>query len=248
MPIITKIDTEELSSKVRKSLLQMLKEGQFDATGRLPAEETLAREMGISRTVLRDVLAALESEGFISRRRGIGTIVNKHVLNVTSRMDLEKEFLEDYVDAGYTPSIKEIRVSRIQAEGQACRRLSLEPGQPLLAVERIILADGREAVYCIDHIPMSIIRDHNYTEAEMQAPIFEFLRNRCHTSVHMGLTNIEACQADDKLAGELALPPGTAVLYLDQIGYDIDQKPILWSKEYYTPGILHFTVLRRKVW
>ncbi|SMC32166.1 GntR family transcriptional regulator [Sporomusa malonica] len=248
MPTIVKVDTEELSSKVRKALLNMLREGLFEKTGRLPAEETLAREMGISRTVLRDVLAALESEGFVSRRRGVGTIVNKHVLKVTSRMDLEKEFMEDYADAGYTPAIKEVRVYRTEANEEACQRLHLSPGQPLLVVERIVLADDREAVYCIDYIPASLIVESDYQEDEMYAPIFEFLKNRCKTTVHMGLTGIEACQTDEKLAKELALPEGVAILYLDQVGYDFDQNPVLWSKEYYTPGILHFTVLRRKVW
>lgn len=247
LPGILKVDSEELSIKVRKVLLSMLKDKYFNETGRLPPEEILAREMGISRTVLRDVLASLESEGFITRRRGIGTIVNRHVLQVTSRLDLEKEFFEDLSDAGYTPSIKEVRVYKTAASHEACQRLQISPGQPMLVVEKIVLADGREAIYCIDHIPVSIIVDPDYREDDMKAPIFEFLKNRCQTSVYIDLTRIEVCQTDTKLAQELALDVGTPILYLDEVGYNFEQNPILWSKEYYAPGFLQFTVLRRKI-
>ena len=50
-------------------------------------ELTLAKEMGVSRTLIRDCLSALEREGFISRKHGVGTIVNPHILNATTRME-----------------------------------------------------------------------------------------------------------------------------------------------------------------
>ena len=248
MQVIAKVDNEEISSKVRKVLLEMLHEKNFDESGRLPPEEVLAREMGISRTVVRDVLAALESEGYITRRRGVGTVVNRHVLQVNCRLDLEKEFFEDLIDAGFVPSIKKVVVYRISANEEACRRLQLSAGNPVLVVERIVLADGREAIYCLDHIPVSIIKDPDYDIEELKAPIFDFLKNRCHSNIHVGLSRVEAIRAEDQLAEELGLEEGVPILYVDQVGYDKEQNPVLWSKEYYAPGFLHFTVLRRKIW
>lgn len=247
MPDIPKIDNEQLSSKAHKVLLSMLREGAFEHTGKMPPEEILAQKLGISRTVVRDVLAAFESEGFITRRRGIGTIINKNVLKVTSRLDLEKEFLEEVADCGYTPSIAFVTPSIIKADEEASKRLEIPLGEELIVVERLILADGQPAIYCIDHLSTNLIVDKNYTLEDLRPPIFSFLEQYCHCCVHMDLTRIAPYLTDRHLAETLKVSEGTPILYLDELGYDIYQKPVLWSKEFYAPGIFEFTVLRRKI-
>lgn len=247
MPNIPRISNEQLSSKAHKVLLSMLREGAFDQIGKLPPEDILAQRLGISRTVVRDVLAALESEGFITRRRGIGTIINKHVLSVRSRLDLEKEFLEEVADSGYIPSVGFVTPLFAKANEEASRRLMIPEGDQLIVVERLILANGNPAIYCIDHIPLNLIVDTSYTLSDLEPPIFEFLERYCHRSVEMDLTQIAPFLTNQHLASVLEISEGTPILYLDELGYDINQKPVLWSKEFYAPGIFEFTVLRRKV-
>ncbi|HWQ42139.1 MAG TPA: GntR family transcriptional regulator [Desulfosporosinus sp.] len=247
MPDIPRIANEQLSSKAHKVLLAMLREGAFDKTGKLPPEEVLALKLGISRTVVRDVLAALESEGFITRRRGIGTTINQHVINVTSRLDLEKEFLEEVTDCGYTPTVGFVIPTISKADEETVRRLLIPEGEEIIIVERLILADGKPAIYCLDHLALSLIVDKNYSLKDLEPPIFDFMERYCHCAVQMDLTKITPCLVDRHLATVLEIPEGSPILYLDEVGYDINQKPVLWSKEFYAPGILEFTVLRRKV-
>ncbi|HDL64590.1 MAG TPA: GntR family transcriptional regulator, partial [Proteobacteria bacterium] len=54
----TKIDNQPLSEKVKNVLLKMMKDGAFGRSGRLPSEDKLAENLGVSRTVIRDVLAS----------------------------------------------------------------------------------------------------------------------------------------------------------------------------------------------
>ena len=82
------------SKTIRAQLLFAMQEGEYAHCDRLPRESVLAEKMGISRTQLRDILASLEREGFITRRHGVGTIINRHVLEAHSRMDIEVEFLD----------------------------------------------------------------------------------------------------------------------------------------------------------
>ena len=72
--------------KVR--LLSEMNSGQFACSNRLPRETELAEMLSISRTQLRDVLSELEREGYITRRHGVGTLINRHVLQVKNRMDI----------------------------------------------------------------------------------------------------------------------------------------------------------------
>ena len=82
------------SKTIRAQLLSAMKGGIYANASRLPRESVLAELLGISRTQLRDILASLEREGFITRRHGVGTIINRHVLNANCRMDIEVEFLD----------------------------------------------------------------------------------------------------------------------------------------------------------
>ena len=60
---------------VRSRLLREMKEGAYRYSGKLPPEGVLAERLSISRTQLRDSLAQLEREGFISRHQGVGTVI-----------------------------------------------------------------------------------------------------------------------------------------------------------------------------
>ena len=75
-------------------LLEEMKTGMFAQCDKLPRETELSELLGISRTQLRDALSELDREGFITRRHGVGTVINRHVLDVQNRMDIETEFLE----------------------------------------------------------------------------------------------------------------------------------------------------------
>ena len=80
-------------------LLDEMKNGRFAQCDRLPRETELAELLGISRTQLRDTLSELEREGYITRRHGVGTCINRHVLAVKNRMDIEAEFSKLYAAA-----------------------------------------------------------------------------------------------------------------------------------------------------
>ena len=48
-------------------------------------------------------------------------------------------------------------------------------------------------------------------------------------------------------ARALDVPPGTPLLHMDELGYDLRGHPVLHSDEYYADGILRHTVLRKKI-
>ena len=101
---------------IRLQLLEAMRTGEYAGCGRLPRESVLAVRLGISRTQLRDILASLEREGFITRRHGVGTIINRHVLDVRPRMDIEIEFLDMIRRSGHAPAVAYIRTALVVAD------------------------------------------------------------------------------------------------------------------------------------
>ena len=163
------------SKTIRLQLLSDMKEGAYADCERLPRESVLAEKLGISRTQLRDILASLEREGFITRRHGVGTIINRHVLEATARMDIEVEFLDMIRQSGYRAEVAFVRVSEGTADAKIARQLAIEEGAPVIRVARLCTADGRPAIYCEDVVDKSLVRG-NYTIQDLKLPIFHFLQ------------------------------------------------------------------------
>ncbi len=234
------------SRSVRAHLLETLMDGAFADAGRLPAESELAVQLGISRTQLRDSLATLEREGFITRRQGIGTVINRHVLSVANRMDIEVEFMDMVRHSGKTPGVDFVKTEMTTCGAHAAACLKIEQGEMILKVSRLVTADGAPAVYCEDHVPYGLIK-RPISGADFNRPIFDFLREFCETEPYMDLTDVHPCAADDFLAALFRVSPGTPLLFLDEVDYDIEGRPILYSAQHYVEGGVRHTVMRKKL-
>lgn len=53
---------------------------ETNTSDRLPSEENIAGQLGVSRVKIRDVLSQLEAAGYVTRKRGVGTLINRYVL------------------------------------------------------------------------------------------------------------------------------------------------------------------------
>lgn len=87
---------------VYNKLFKMISEGTFPDDSRLPSEPELAKDLGVSRTTLRQALALLQDDGLIKNIRGKGNFIIK--THNTKKIGLEKignliyKCLEDPID------------------------------------------------------------------------------------------------------------------------------------------------------
>lgn len=239
--------SKQLSEVYTQKILEEIKSGIYANSTRLPSENEIASYFGISRTLVRDCLAKIEREGFISRKHGVGTIINQHVLEVKTRMDLEQEFLEMIRSADKIPNIENVNFGEIEADAQIATALKICEGDIVLFSERIISADGENAIYCIDYLSKKNIKSKDYDLSLLEKPIFEFLEKYCDLEIYMDLSQVKAILASEKLSQVLNIRKGDPILYIDEIGYTLFGKPVLYSKEYYRDGVLNHTVLRKKI-
>lgn len=62
-------------AQVAGQLIRAIESGQFPVGSRLPPEQQLAPEFGVSRPTVREALSCLQFAGYIEPRRGSGTVV-----------------------------------------------------------------------------------------------------------------------------------------------------------------------------
>lgn len=237
----------QLDSKIIDLLLAEIRSGRFRNSSILPPEVDLAEFFGVSRTTIRDALATLEQEGYISRKRKIGTLINRHVVDIRNRIDTRREFMEMVKDAGYDTKVDTIDVAFGEAnELEACK-LNITVGDSVLRVTKLVYADDTPTIFCIDSIPRALIRNDSFTKEDLEKHIFHFIKDYCMDQIHIALSELHAINADAALAKYLNVAEGDALLNIQELEYDFLGIPVLFSNEYYREGIISHTVVRQKI-
>lgn len=231
---------------IRVRLLFEMRDGIYSNNNRLPRETELSEILGISRTQLRDVLSELEREGFITRRHGVGTVINHHVLQVKNRMDIETEFMDMIRQCGYEPGVLFIGLTEETADPYIAEKLGVAEGAEVLRFRKLCTADGKPAIYWEDVLAKALVKE-DYASEDLQLTIFDFLKKVCALEAYMDLTEMHAVAADEKLAEVLQVPVGTALLNMEEVDYDIEGNRVFYSAEYFVDGLIQHTVLRKKL-
>lgn len=68
----------KLSERIVSALRSQLLAGEFSPGQRLPTENQLTETYGVSRTVIREAIAALAADGLVEPRQGAGVFVIEH--------------------------------------------------------------------------------------------------------------------------------------------------------------------------
>ncbi|RMR06344.1 FadR/GntR family transcriptional regulator [Pseudomonas syringae group genomosp. 3] len=107
-----------LTQRLVAEFARRIRDGEIQSGEKLPTEQVIIRESGVSRTVVREAMSRLQAEGLVETRHGIGTFV---------------------VDASQ-PGHSSQDQSSIGTPGDAVSiielRLSLEPESAALAAQR----------------------------------------------------------------------------------------------------------------
>jgi DNA-binding FadR family transcriptional regulator len=69
------VTTVRMYRKVADQIIQKIAQGVFSPGARLPGERDLAEQLQVSRASVREALIALELEGFVEVRGGVGVLV-----------------------------------------------------------------------------------------------------------------------------------------------------------------------------
>jgi len=216
----------------------------------LPSEDVLAKKLDVSRTALRDGLSLLESQLIITRKRGIGTIINRDILALKNRLDLETDFFNYIKNAGYKPAIKTVKITEEKLKLKNAKKMHMKEGAELLKVEKLLAGDDFPLIYCANYIPKYLIKDKTYDKKYFHKYlIFDFLRKYCQKEVHYEVSLINPIIFDEEQLKIFEIDPEQtqSALLFSEISYDINNKPIMFSKEIHRTDLLSHKIVRRKI-
>ncbi|OIJ13105.1 GntR family transcriptional regulator [Anaerobacillus alkalilacustris] len=236
-----KSDHRPLYLQVIDKIKNDIEEGIYEAGERLPSEFELSKQLGVSRATLREALRILEDENVITRRHGVGTFIcSKPIFS----SGIEELFsITDMIKRGNKkPGTIFVSSELVTATEDDIEKFQIEDLDEVMIVKRVRTANDDPVVYCLDKIPKVYLRNREFS---YEQSIFERLEKE-GTSISYAITQIEPIGYHEEVS-EILRGPQTALLVLRQMHYDDQERPILYSINYFRADQFKFHVLRKRV-
>jgi len=239
-----KSERKTLTEIAQHELRQAITSGTFQPGSRLPTESELCEMLGVSRTVVREAMRVLEEDGLVARRQGVGTFVRNHP--ILKNLNFNFGITEMIESAGLRSGTGHLAIQNETADKEKAEQLRVEPGTPLITVERVRTADGRPVVYSLDTMTESLIKRAGFDpQLLLTESIYSLLQTSLGQVIEYGIARLLPVTAPQRVVEKLQLPPNALALYIVQTDYSSSDEPLVYSCEYHLPDAFDFIVWRR---
>jgi len=220
---------EPLWQRAAHSIAAGIADGRHPEGSRLPSERDLGESLGVSRVTLRKALARLEADGLISSRQGRGWFVGAPRAAADADWPNRLEsFTETAARLGLDAVSRIVRHEVLPASLDEAEELQIVAGSPLLHLDRIRSLGGIAIARDRSRLPAALLPDLDVADFA-RGSVYAALSAAGHAPARAD-TTIEARGADDALARELGIDPGSPVLVMRELAHAVDGRPVLASE------------------
>lgn len=179
----------------------------------IPSENQLSEEFNVSRMTVRSALNNLVKDGYISRQRGVGSIVigSRIYDNISAISGFTKEMNRK----GYEVSNILLELNIVQADELLSNKLNIEVGDNIWEVKRVRLADNRKVSYMITYMPVKLFP--NLNEDYCKKSLYTFVEEICGLKIAFSEREVQAIISDEEIMESLELDSPQAILYISQV-------------------------------
>lgn len=237
-----------LSQKAKEKILEYIKIHELRTGQKLPSEQKLQEMLGVSRYTVREALALLQQEKYVTKIHGKGTFVNKKQIQIESGLEKLESISEIIRSFGNEPDVVWLDISVNAPTDDMIKQLKITPDVNVITFKRIINACDKVAVFCVDSIPTNIIKEITYEELDNKSKfsMFNYLKNNYNIEIEYAITEIIPTTPTKEMLGKLDIDKNHMFLLLKQIHYNKEGKPIIYSDDYFNSNIFRFKVNRVK--
>ena len=214
-----------LYEQVRQDLIQRIASGEFKPGDLLPSEDALCKEYQVSRITVRRAVTDLASSFFVTRRRGVGTIV-------TRRLPERRVFrLSGYFSFPSRFDTVNLMRKVEPASAEVAQALNIEDGAKVMHIRQLAQRSGETFTVTEAFTPAS-----DDSTANPEPP------GRFGLRAERGEQELIAINASALVAQHLEIEPGLPIMCARRILLDGEDRPLRYSISCYHPDRYKFTV------
>lgn len=236
-------DARPLPAQLADRLRQRIADGDWEPGHRLPSEQDLATEYGVSRPTVRSAVARLVDSGLLRVRHGAGTFVTSHPSEIRAGLQELRSTTRIIAEQGHSCEVLYHSRKLRPATPDEAERFEGPPGLPVIAIERCFLADDEVVAFEHDLINAAVLPDDVAPE-DITGSVFEFMEP-------LGLLPVQAVASvravhDPSVGWGPRRPAQPLYVCLDQVQYLADGRAVSWSQTFFVEDKFEFTLVRTR--
>jgi len=223
---INKYSTVPLYCQLKNIILEKIETGVFSEDSKIPSEQDLCEQYGISRPTVRQAINELTNNGQLYKLKGKGTFVSKRKSTIN---------IKDY--NGFTDSI----LDSLEPEKKNIISVKTVTSDEYVKLKDIFniksennkfacityINTRNEEVFSVNtsYIPLSLFPDI-IDDINNKKPSFEILRGKYPLVPCISKSSLEVIYTDQIDAGLLQLQPGQALIEVNNVLYSKSGQPV----------------------
>lgn len=237
------LDFHPLYLQIKELLIQRILQGDWKPGELLPSEFKLAAEFKVSQGTVRKALDELAAEKAVIRMQGKGTFVAARNTRHTPL-----HFFRIAMDSGERWVSHNTRLvlfeDNAEATDEELRALSLQPGSPVVRIERQRLFQDKPMI--LEVVSLAAARFPNFGTTYKQAMktnLYALLERDYGVLVVRADEKLRARMATEHEARVLELAPNTPVLDVERLSYTIDGSSIEYRHMVFATGNQYYATI-----
>ncbi|GAA5232850.1 GntR family transcriptional regulator [Verticiella sediminum] len=232
---------------VADTLIRDIAKATYPVGSLLPPELELADTFGVSRNTMRSAMRVLVDMGLVSRRAGLGTVVQ--VRHATPNFVQTVESLDQLFPDLKSTELNVLGATEVVADTDLARVLACAPGESWLAIEGLRrVKRGRAAVSHSVVYVSPALKDLAKTLDKRRDPAFQQLEKASGRTVAEVVQQSDAAAMPAAIAKLLDVPAGSPALRTVRRYASEDGRILMVTDTHSAPGREGYTVRLRASW
>ncbi|TCN21149.1 GntR family transcriptional regulator [Mesobacillus foraminis] len=217
-------------------IIKQIENEVFKSGGKIPTEHNLSEMHNISRPTVRQALSELVQEGYLTKRRGLGTFVSSPLF--TGDATIFRTFAEEMEIFGFSHSAKLIDKKIYPASSSLAKSLCIEEGDEVFELVRLRYAIGKPLAIRTSIIPVKLYP--NLLEENLEELYSLFAQKGIFPK--RSKQTFQAVPANEKEAELLNVTEGTPLMLWEGIVFTTNELPMEKVKVVYLGSHFRFEI------
>ena len=221
-----------LHMQLEEIIRKKIREGSWAENEKIPSENELSRQYGLSRMTVRNVLLRLSQEGILYRVQGKGTFVKteKIVGKPLSYMGIRSQLEEK----GYVSDTKLISLKPVSSDEKLAEIFGISGKSRVFELKRLRYLKQVPFSLHVSLIPEYLCPDLLNREFDFEGcQLCDILEQNYRIRQHKMIETIEIVQADEEQSRFLGVSQGYSLLHLEDVVYGTSDAAVEYSNVFF---------------
>jgi len=228
----------QVATRLRNEIIM----GTWPPGSRLPTEDEIVKEYGVSRQTVRNAKEMLAREGFIHGIKGSGCYVKDP--DTWKTMSPTVDNLNDIFHYGTRMSFKIHEFGMVSNSGEIQTKLNNREDRFVFQIRGVRHFQGQPISYVVYYLPFRF-GSRIPLESLDENPFIPQFEKLAGVQVTEGVQTISLSRADRTAAENLGLKKGAPVLLVESVYFDSEQQPVEYVRSQYADKLPYAVRVKR---